>query len=150
MPPQKRQRHSIIPASYLILMDDDHVLLLRRFQTGYEDGNYSFIAGHVDSGETFTKTMVREAREEAGVIVLPEHLEVAHIMHRKNIDRQEERVDVFMIAKTWEGEIRNMEPNKCDDLRWFPIDHLPANTIPYVARALDDIRRGRFYSEYGW
>jgi hypothetical protein len=40
----EKTRHTNIPASYLILMKDNNVLLLRRFNTGYEDGNYSMIA----------------------------------------------------------------------------------------------------------
>ena len=57
-----KTRHTNIPASYLVLFDHNKVLLLRRFNTGYEDGNYSLIAGHVEEGETFTKCIIREAK----------------------------------------------------------------------------------------
>ncbi|MFH1669466.1 MAG: NUDIX domain-containing protein [Candidatus Woesearchaeota archaeon] len=62
-----KKRHQNVPASYLTLFKDDKVLLLRRFNTGYEDGNYSMVAGHVDPGETFTQCIIREAKEEAGI-----------------------------------------------------------------------------------
>lgn len=142
------ERHKLIPASYLVLRRDDKVLLLRRFNTGYEDGKYSMPAGHVDAGETFTATVIREACEEIGIILKAENVRMAHIMHRKSVHT--ERIDTFFIAEEWTGELKNMEPNKCDDLSWFHLDKLPENTIPYIRQALECIRDGKFYSEFGW
>ena len=56
-----------IPAAYLVLIKEKKILLLRRFNTGYEDGNYSFIAGHVEKSESFTACIIREAKEEANI-----------------------------------------------------------------------------------
>lgn len=147
--PQKR--HQNIPASYLTLMKDNKVLLLRRFNTGYEDGNYSMIAGHVDKGETFTQCIIREAEEEAGIFLKPEDLKVAHVMHRNSrTTENNERVDVFFVTRQWQGEPQNKEPHKCDDLSWFKLDNLPSNTIPYIRQALEGIKNRIYYSEHGW
>jgi mutator protein MutT len=143
-----KDRHKLVPASYLILRDQDKVLLLRRFNTGYEDGKYSLPAGHVDAGETFTEALVREVAEEVGVVFEATDVHVAHIMHRKSIDS--ERVDAFFVAEKWSGEPKNMEPHKCDDLSWYPLDALPDNTIEYVRQALECVRDGKSYSEFGF
>ncbi len=121
-----KKRHQNTSASYLALFKDNKILLLRRFNTGYEDGNYSMVAGHVDSGETFTQCIIREAKEEAGITLRPEDLRVAHVMHRNSEeDEYSERVDVFFVAERWGGEITNKEPHKCDDLSWFDLDNIP-------------------------
>lgn len=125
----------------------------RRFNTGYEDGNYSLPAGHLDGGETFRQTMAREAKEEIGIDIAPDSLQVAHVMHRmvkfEDVGTRE-RLDVYIKAGAWDGEIKNMEPNKCDDLRWFPLDELPENTIPFVKYALECVQKNIFYSEFGF
>lgn len=132
---------------HLFLLRDDHVLLLRRFNTGYEDGNYSVVAGHLDGDEEVVDAIVREALEEAGIHIDRADLRVAGVMHRKSND---ERVDFFVAAERWQGEIRNLEPTKCDELAWFPLNDLPENTIPYVRRALALLGDGCWFESYGW
>jgi 8-oxo-dGTP diphosphatase len=150
----KKERHKITPASYLILVKDNKVLLQRRFNTGYEDGKYSMIAGHVDRGETFTQCIVREAKEEAGIILKPKDLKVSLVMHRDSLKGMEagenERIDIFFTTENWEGKIENKEPNKCDDLSWFPLDNIPENTIDYVRSAIENYKNKVFYSEFGY
>lgn len=132
---------------HVFIVRDGRVLLLRRFNTGYEDGNYSVVAGHLDGGEEVTTAAIREAREEAGIAIAPEDVTVAGVMHRWSDD---ERVDFFVAASHWTGEIVNAEPGKCDELAWFALDRLPENVIPYVRRALDNYRRGVWFDSFGW
>ncbi len=134
-------------AVHLLFRSDDKLLMLRRFNTGWEDGKYSVVAGHVEPGETVTRAAIREAEEEVGVRLLPADVCVVHVMHRKSDD---ERVDFFLAVNRWEGTISNREPFKCDALEWFPIDALPLDTIPYVRRGVENYRNGIWYSEFGW
>jgi len=134
-------------AVHMFFLRDQQVLLLRRFNTGYEDGKYSLVAGHLDAGETVIQAAIREAGEEAGVRLQPEDLRVVHVMNRKSED---ERIDFFIEVRRWGGEIVNAEPEKCDDLAWFPLDSLPENMIPYVRAALQRSQQGLYYSEFGW
>jgi 8-oxo-dGTP pyrophosphatase MutT (NUDIX family) len=147
---KKKQRHVIIPASYLILEKDGKVLLIRRFNTGFQDGKYSMIAGHVDEGETFTQAMIREAKEEANIDIRPGDLSVAHVLHRKSSVDGEERIDIFFKATAWVGELKNLEPHKCDEFLWANPNNVPANTIDYIRFVLGQLQKGITYSEYGW
>ncbi len=140
-------RFTLVAAVHLFLVRGDEVLLLRRHNTGYEDGNYSVIAGHLDGGEEVRAAAVREAREEAGITLRPDDIQVVGVMHRRSAD---ERVDFFVAATGWTGAIANCEPHKCDELAWFQFDALPANVIPYVRRALDNYRAGSWFDSFGW
>lgn len=142
------ERFKLISAVYLFLLKANKILLQRRFNTGYEDGNYSVPAGHLDGNEPATKAMSREALEEIGVVIKPEDLTVVHTMHR--LTPKDERIDFFLTASAWEGEPSIKEPNKCDDLQWFLIDDLPSNTIPYIKFAIEQYKAKNPFSEFGW
>ncbi len=146
--PSPSERFTAPVAVHLFLNRDDQVLLLRRFNTGYEDGNYSVIAGHLDGGETVLEATCREAREEAGIDLDPAATSVVQVMHRLSDDS--ERIDYFLTASRWTGDIANGEPTKCDDLRWFPVASLPSNTIPYVAFAIAAWQAGTLFTAFGW
>ena len=118
---------------HLFFFRENQVLLLRRFNTGFRDGEYSVPAGHMDGGETVMQAAVREAQEETGIHLEEKDLTFSTVMHRIEDD---ERVDFFLLVHKWQGEPFNAEPDKCDDLRWAEIDGLPENTVPYVRQAL--------------
>jgi mutator protein MutT len=142
-----KPRFTLSAAAHLLLIQDNQVLLARRFQTGYKDGWYAFPAGHLEGDETATAAMIREAREEIAVIIQPAHLTSAHIMHRRT-DR--EYIDFFFVCQTWQGTPKVAEPDKCDDVAWFALDALPTNAIDFVAKVVKEYQAGRHYSELGW
>jgi len=140
-------RFKLLSTVHLFLIREGNILLLRRFNTGYEDGNYSVIAGHLDGNEEIKSAMVREAREEAGIELSIQDLQVVGVMHRKSKD---ERIDFFLVATSWSGEISNEEPDKCDLLAWFDINNLPENVISYVRKAIENYRRGVWFDSFDW
>ena len=64
-------RFKLIAAVYLLFRRGDEILLLLRANTGYEDGKYGLVSGHVDGDEPLAAAAAREAREEAGVEIDP-------------------------------------------------------------------------------
>jgi len=149
-------KFKIVPSSYIILVKNNKILLSRRLNTGYMDGKYGLVAGHVEKNEGFTKAIIREANEEAGIILKPNDLKLVYLMNRCEPQNNQknpglrERVDVFFTAKKWQGEIKNLEPNKCDDLSWFPLNKLPKNIIPYIKFVILNFNKNKFYSEFGY
>lgn len=142
------ERHKPRCASYLILRKDNKVLLMKRKNTGFKDGHYSLVAGHVDEGENFREAMIREAKEEIGIELEKEDLDTTTVMHRRS--NEAVYVDIFFTADEWKGNPTNKEPEKCAELRWADQDELPANTIDYVKKVVDEMEEGMEYQEIGW
>ncbi len=132
---------------HLLFFRGDQILLLRRFNTGYADGQYSVPAGHLDGGETVMAAAAREAAEETGLRLDTQDLAFSSVIHRME---EEERVDFFVHVRRWQGEPINSEPDKCDELRWEKIDELPDNLIPYVRQGIQNHRAGIAFYEFGW
>jgi 8-oxo-dGTP diphosphatase len=144
----QKDRFKLIPAVYLVLRRESEVLLLRRANTGYQDGKYGLVAGHLDGDELGTFATAREAKEEVGIDVDPAKMKFIHVAHRLGRNDGQERVDFFYEATEWEGEITNAEPEKCDDVSWHPINNLPEDMLPFVRLVLSDVASGVHYSEY--
>ena len=142
------ERFRLHVAVYLILTKGDTILLLRRFNTGWGDGNYSLPSGHLDGKENVIDALIREAKEETGIDIERKDVRVAHVMNRNSKER--EYIDFYLTADRWTGTPTNMEPDKCDDLSWCQLAALPPNMMPFVRRAIHDSRNGIHFSEFGW
>lgn len=142
-----KERYKFISAVYLLLIKENQILLLKRANTGYEDGNYSLVAGHIDGNETIKQAMIREAKEEAGILIDEKDIEIVTFLHRKT---NPERLDFFLKCKNWEGTIENKEPDKCSELRWYDINNLPTNIIPCVKKAIENYQNNIIFDNFGW
>lgn len=149
VPLTTHERSKAVPAVYLFVErdDDGYILLMRRCNTGYQDGNYNLPSGHVEDGELPKAAMRREAKEEIGIDVAEDELEFVHASYRPRHDETGNRVDIFFRTVQWVGEITNVETGKCDDLKWVDPHNLPHNTTPHVRRIIEDILEGETYSE---
>ena len=138
-------RARAVVAAHLLVIREGAVLLSRRANTGYEDGKYSVPAGHVEPGEHAVAAGSRELAEEVGITAKFDDLRFALVMHRQ---AEEPRIDFFFAVERWLGEIRNREPEKCDELLWAPIEDLPPNMVPYVRHAIECYKAGERYAEF--
>jgi ADP-ribose pyrophosphatase YjhB (NUDIX family) len=53
--------------AHVFLLRPGSILLVRRCNTGFKDGNYGPVGGHLDGGESIIRAAIRECREEVGV-----------------------------------------------------------------------------------
>ena len=140
-------RFSVVPAAYIVFLRGEdstrEVLLQLRRGTGYMDEHWACAAaGHVEEGESVFAAAAREAGEEVGVTDVA--LSPVCAMQRTNGTglAVDERVDYFFAATSWAGDPRIVEPDKCADLRWFPLDRLPDPVVPHELAVLTALRDG--------
>ena len=138
-----------VPVSvHLMLINDNKILLTRRKNTGFADGFYSMPAGKLEPKESVEDAIIREVEEEININIKNETLKTVQVMNRNGSDR--ERIDYFFTVDRWSGKIKNNEPNKCDDLKWFDINNLPENTVSYIKEAVNNYNKKIRFSLFGW
>jgi 8-oxo-dGTP diphosphatase len=140
-----KERYRVIVDVHLFLLEKEHILLGQRQNTGFEDGKFHVPAGHLEAEETVIDALIREAREELGISIKHEQVIFVHVMHHKSI---EGRTGLFFIVREWEGEVQNMERDKCKELQWFDVNNLPENMVLYAKQAIQHYLAGSIFSLY--
>lgn len=144
-----KERFKIVPAVYLVLVNDNKVCLLKRSDSAsFMPGKWAFPAGHLDGNETAREGMVREAKEELGIDISIDDLYEPLSMNALSEGR--EGAYWFFVCDKWDGDVINVEPNKASKIEWFEFDKLPEDLIEYQMLALESLMNGVKYLEYGW
>ena len=148
--PAINKRFCLPVAVYLIVKQQDEVLLLKRLNTGFHDGKWSLVAGCLDGNESVVDAVIREAKEEADIEVKKEDLSIPTVLHRKGDSEIWEALIFFFVTTKYHGVIKNNEPDKCESLEFFKLDSLPSDMIPYVKTGMHAALKGVSFVEYGW
>ena len=130
-------------AVHMLLIKDNKILLQKRKGSKLWPGYYALPAGHIDEGETQYDALVREAKEELGIIIDPNNVINSYVVLRRNyfeIDGKqlEPYIDYYFEIKDYDGEPKIMEKDKCDELIWADTDNLPDQFINYQGAFFDD------------
>jgi len=127
----------------LILYNKGKILLLK--QTKPNGGNYTLIGGTIENDEFAKASLIRESKEEAGLKLEPEDLQLVHVLHKKS--SSEQRLTLYFKATRWDGKLRAREHKKFEDVAWFPLSDLPSKLTNTVQHVLKEYRKGHMYSE---
>jgi len=119
------------------------ILMLLRQNTGHFDEMYDLPGGHLEEGEDIFDAIIREAKEEIGITIKREDLDMIHIYHRYN------KGVLKFIFKTdkYEGLLSNAEPDKSAEIKWIELDNLPENIVPSIKMELEKIKDKIFYNK---
>ncbi len=143
-----RPRPNTQVSCMLILKRGNEILMSRRANTGHYDGYFSLPAGRVESKESVIECIIREAKEEIDIDINKNELTLVHFMHRFELENNEihECLDFYFKAYAWAGIVKNNEPNKCSELKWFKTGEY-SSPIPYISHAINNAENGLMYSE---
>lgn len=135
---------------HLYLEHDGQVLLgLRHPDSAYAGGCWHALAGHLEA-EAATAGLIREAYEEAGLVIDPADVELVHTVHLVDRPGGRPRIQLFFRARRWEGRPEVRERDKCVTWQWWSTKDLPEPIVPYTRAAIEGIQAGRTYTELGW
>lgn len=137
-----KDRHTVRVAVFVLLVKEGKTFLIRRANTGWADGMFTIPSGHVEKGETVLEAAVKEAREEAGVVIKPEDLEFLHVHYVGDV-----YVNFYFKATVWENEPYCAEPDLCSEVKWVSLDAIPQDTIFQVRHLLKQMGEDSYFSE---
>jgi 8-oxo-dGTP pyrophosphatase MutT (NUDIX family) len=119
------------------------VLLMKRKNTGYNDGEYELPGGHLEANEDLFDAMIREAKEELLIDLKRENLKIVHLMHHYTGNRLN-----FIFQTNADGLNPQIgEKDKCERLIWVALDNLPDNTTRKVKQMLKNIQSNVSYDQ---
>ncbi|GAB2815426.1 NUDIX domain-containing protein [Streptomyces daliensis] len=133
--------------------DTNRVVLLQRSENAkFAQGMWDLPVGKSDPGEPITETAVRELYEETGLVVKPESLKVAHIIHGAwGVEAPNGFLTVVFAAHEWTGEPENREPRKHAQVCWVGAEAIPDEFVDTTASALRSyLGNGPQVSLDGW
>lgn len=137
------ERFKAAVAVYGLLRRGDRLLLLRRANSGFHDGELALPAGHVDEGESALAAIVRELGEEVVVDVRPQDCRLALTGHAgPERPGDDAYVDLYFTVDRWVGEPRIGEPEKAVELVWVSVGDLPSDVVSFMAEAIETIVGG--------
>lgn len=113
----------------IIYNEKNQILLLKRQNTGYEDGKLSLPGGHLESRETVTDGLIRELEEEIGVSFKEFELELVRVLNRY-VDGNN-YIDFIFKTNIQKRIPTNLEKEVCSEIVWKDVSDLE-NTIDYI------------------
>ncbi len=130
----KQSTEPVLIGCELLVRKGDTILLGLRGKACYGAGTWALPGGHLEFGERLVDAARREAIEELGARVAERDLQLVSIIDdcRPGSGTHYVHISFEINGPTWEPRI--MEPDECDEWRYFDIHKLPKNFFePHVA-----------------
>lgn len=116
-----------------IVIKDNKVLMgIRKNALG--EGTWHFPGGHLEYGESWEECASRETMEEANISIKnSKFLTITNDVFTKE---SKHYVTIFIKSDYASGELKVMEPEKCEKWEWFDTKSLPAPVFKPIENLL--------------
>jgi 8-oxo-dGTP diphosphatase len=123
----------MVGVGVFVIKGDEFLLGLRKGSHGA--GEWALPGGHLEPGESFEDCCMREVSEETGLLIK----NIKPLGFTNDIFEEEglHYVTLFFSAHIDGGELVLMEPDKCEEWRWFK-NETPSNIWPPLRQFLQN------------
>lgn len=127
----------------VIIFYNNKILIGKR--KGSHSPFYSIPGGHLEIGETFEESAIREIKEETNLeIINPEVISVINDLHTYKTENRH-YISVILSANNFNGELKNLEPEKCEGWEWVDPLNLPEPHFESSRKAVECFIKNKFY-----
>lgn len=124
----------------IILIKDNTVLIGKRLGS-HGAGQYALPGGHVEFGEAYNTTGIRELKEETGVDF--EGCEFGNFGFSEDFFPEKNAHYITLYLYYYVGDdinVENLEPEKCEGWNWVSINELPENMFCHTKEKLNELK----------
>lgn len=127
----------------MIFNKKKEVLLKKRSKKSRNEiGKWEKPGGTIDFEENSILAMKREIKEEVNININIWGL----LPHTDHILKKEKQhwMALNYLANIKSGTVKNMEPGKCDELKWFALNKLPKNLAQPTRESIKNYLKGKY------
>lgn len=106
-----------------VIIKKDNKVLIGTRKNAHGEGSHHFPGGHLEFNEAVEDCAKREVMEEVGITI--KNLKMAAFTNDMFKKEDKHYVTLFVLCDYDEGEVRPMEPDKCEKWEWVEWDSLP-------------------------
>lgn len=98
-------------------------ILFGKRKNAHGEGSWCYPGGHLEFNESWEECARREVMEETGITI--KNLRFGTVTNDIFEKEGKHYITIIMIAEPDEGEVKVMEPDKCEGWDWFEWNNLP-------------------------
>jgi len=106
-----------------VIIKKGNKILLGKRKSSHGEGSWSFPGGHLEFNEDLEECAKREVKEEVGIKV--DNLKFITITNDIFKDEEKHYITIYLLAENYSGEVKLLEPHKCEEWGWFEWNNLP-------------------------
>ena len=106
----------------VIIVKEGKILFIKR-KSAHGEGSWGLPGGHLEFSETWEQCAARETMEEVGAVI--KNIRFGAVTNDVFPIEEKHYITIFMLSDYDSGEVKIMEPNKCEQLEWFDWNSLP-------------------------
>jgi len=118
-----------------VMVIKDNKVLLGKRKNAHGEGAWCFPGGHLEFSEELQDCARREVLEEAGIKI--KNIRFAAVTNDIFDKEGMHYITLHMLSEYDSGEVKLMEPEKCEKWGWFEWDKLPQPNFGPVKNLLE-------------